>query len=268
MKYLWPLLLLLSLPALADGPALDDLSEDDLEDVSNEIAVNFSHTAVAAPMTNGIWGVEAGLIGGTTASPKMEELVDDAGEDGSDFKRLPHAGLMLRGYVPFDLFAEVTFIPSTEASDLELRNTTYALGWNFGGFFNWPLDVAIGYQGSSSHLAFDQTLNNASTGNVDVDTTVSFDTKTSTFWLGVSKTFLMVTPYAKFGAFRSESDVEVDSNVGDIFDFSSEQKESVSSSGGFGALGVNVQIFLLRLGFEASRAAEVSRISGKLSLAF
>lgn len=266
MKHLfW--LVLFALPAFAEGPALDDLSKDDLEKVSNEIAVNFSHTAVAAPTTDGIWGIEVGLIGGTTASPKMKDLVEDAGEDGSDFKRLPHAGLMARAHFPLEIFAELTFIPSVDTSDLEISNRTFALGWNFGSFFSWPLDVAIGAQMSNSKLEFDQVLNNASTGNTDVDTTVSFDSKTTTLWLGVSKTFAIVTPYAKFGVFKSESDVEV-SGTGDIFDFSSSQKESVSSSGGFGALGVNVNLLIVRLGLEASRAAEVGRVSAKLSLAF
>ncbi len=265
MKHLvW--LLIFSLPAFAEGPALDDLSKDDLEKVSNEIAVNFSHTAVAAPATDGLWGIEVGLIGGSTASPKMKDLVDDAGEDGSDFKRLPHAGLMARAHFPLEIFAELTFIPSIEASDLELSNRTFALGWNFGSFFSWPLDVAIGAQMSNSKLEFEQVLNNASTGNMDVDTTVKFDSKTTTLWLGASKTFAIVTPYVKLGVFKSETDVEV--STGEIFDFSSDQKESVSSSGGFGALGVNVNLLIVRLGLEASRAAEVGRVSAKLSLAF
>jgi len=263
MKYL--LLLFVSLSAFAD-PALDDLSKDDLEKVSNEIAVNFSHTAVAAPSTNGLWSVELGLVAGTTNTDKLSKLVEDQGEDGSDFKRLPHAGLMARAHVA-SLFAEVTMIPTLEASDVEFSNTTFGAGWNFGGFFNWPLDVAIGAQGSISKLQFDQVLNNASTGNTNVDTTVSFKSKTTTVYVGVSKTFLLVTPYLKVGAFSSDSDVEV-SGTGEIFDFSSNQKENVSSSGGYGAVGVNVNLLLIRLGLEASRSAEVGRVSGKLSLSF
>jgi hypothetical protein len=259
--------ILISTAAWADGPALDDLSKDDLEKVSNEIAVNFSHTAVAAPSTDGAWGLEVGLVGGITGTPKLKDLVDDAGEDGSDFKRLPHAGLMARAHFPMDLFLELSFIPSVETSDLELSNRTFAVGWNFGGFFSWPIDLALGAQMSNSKLSFAQVLNNASTGNVDVDTTVKFDSKTTTLWLGASKSFAIVTPYVKLGVFKSESDVEVQ-GTGDIYDFSSNQKESVSSSGGFGALGVNVNLLIVRLGLEASRAAEVGRVSGKLSLAF
>lgn len=261
------LLALFSLPAFASEVALEDLSKDDLEKVSNEIAVNFSHTAVAAPSTDGLWGIEVGLIGGVTGSPKMKDLVDEAGEDGSDFKRLPHAGLMARAHFPLELFAELTFIPTVESSELEISNRTFAVGWNFGSFFSWPLDVAVGVQTSNSKLEFEQVVNNASTGNVPVDTTVKFDSRTTTAWIGVSKTFVLVTPYLKVGAFKSETDVDVSGNA-DIFDYTSSQSESVSSSGGFGALGVNVNLLIVRLGLEASRAAEVGRVSGKLSLSF
>lgn len=270
MKKIFALITLISFSAFAAGPEIDNLSKDDLKEVSNEIAVNFSHTAVAAPETNGLWGIEAGLIAGTTGTSKLEELVDEAGEDGSDFKRTPHAGLMLRAHFPFELFAEATFIPGTEISDLEISNRTFALGWNFGSQFGLPLDLALGAQMSNSKLSFDQVINNTSTGNTNVDSTVSFESKTRSVWIGVSKTIAIVTPYAKFGTFSSESDVEVETSGGSgtIFSFSNNQKENVSSSGGFGAVGVNVNLLVLRLGFEASRAAEVGRVTGKLSLAF
>jgi hypothetical protein len=257
---LFILLVLFSLPALADSPALTDLSKSDLEKVSNEIAVNFSHTAVAAPETKGIWGIEVGLVAGATGTPKLKDLVDDAGEDGSKFKRLPHAGLMARVHVPGDVFAEVTFIPTTKASGVEISNRTMALGWNAGSFFQWPLDVAVGGQVSASKLSYDQVVST-------VASTVAFDSKTTSLWVGASKEFLIFNPYVKIGTFKSETDVDVDGSS-TIFAYTSSQKESVSSSGGFGAVGVNVQLLAIRLGLEASRAAEVGRVSGKLSIAF
>ncbi len=251
-------------------PALDNLSQEDLEEVSNEIAANFSHTAVAAPETNGLWGIEVGLVGGTTNSSKLKKLINEAGGNGKDYGRIPHAGLMARVHIPFDFFAELSFIPESEVEDMDIQNGTMAVGWNVGRFFDWPLDVALGVQGSASELSFKQTLNNASTGNTDVDADVSFKSKTSSAWIGVSKTFLFVTPYAKIGSFKSESDVEVDtaSGNGDIFSFTNQQKEDSSATGTFTAVGVNVQLLLFRLGVELSRSADVGRASGKLALSF
>ena len=270
MKFLTLLLAFSTLTAWAAGPTLDDLSKDDLEKVADEISVNFSHTAVAAPETTGLWGIELGLIGGVAGTPKLKDLVEDAGEDGSDFKSIPHAGLMARAHFPFELFAELSFIPSFDVADLEIQNKTFAAGWNAGGFFSWPLDVAIGFNYANSELSFDQVINNASTSNNDVDANVSFETKSHSLWVGVSKTILVFTPYAKVGTFSSSSDVEVDTSGGNgtIFAFSNGQKEDVSSSGMFGAIGVNAQLLLMRFGLEASRAAGVGRVTGKFSLAF
>lgn len=270
MKFLTLLLVFIPGTVLASGPTLDDLSKDDLEKVANEISVNFSHTAVAAPETTGLWGVEVGLIGGVAGTPKLKDLVEDAGEDGSDFKRIPHAGLMARAHFPFELFAELSFIPSVDVADLEIQNRSFAAGWNAGGFFSLPLDVAIGFNYAASKLSFDQVINNTSTSNTDVDANVSFETKNHSLWVGVSKTILVFTPYAKVGTFSSSSDVEVDTSGGSgtIFAFSNDQKENVTSSGMFTAIGINAQLLLMRFGLEASRAAGVGRVTGKFSLAF
>lgn len=257
-----------SFSAFAAAPELPELSKSQLEKVSNEFAVDFSHTAVAAPETDGAWGVEIGIVGGATQSPELKDLVGEAGEDGSDYKSIYHAGAMARVHFPFDLFAEVTLLPEKEISDITVKNRTFALGWNAGAFFNWPLDVAIGANFSNTDLSFDQVINNSSTGNVDVNSTIDFKSKTRVLWLGVSKTFWFFTPYAKVGTAKTESDVKVDASTGTIFDFSSSQSESVSSTGGFFVVGANVQLLILRLGVEASQTADVKRISGKLSFAF
>lgn len=254
--------------AYADGPALDNLTKKEVEEIANEVSVNFSHTAVSAPSTDGLWGIEVGLIAGSSSSPNLADRVDEAGEDGDDFERIPHAGLMLRAHFPLDLFAEVSFLPTTKASDLEIQSRGVAVGWNAGGFFSWPLDVAIAAQVSNNELEFDQVIDNASTGNVPVDSTIKFKSRSTTVWLGVSKKFVFVTPYLKLGVHRSESDVEVDASAGDIFADSTSQKENVSNSGGYGAIGVNFHLLVMNFGLEASRTAEVPKISGKFSLSF
>lgn len=90
--------------AFAQSPELPELNKKDLEKVANEFAMNFSHTAVAAPETEDLWGIEVGVVGGQTGSPNLKRVLDENGEDGSDFKNLYHAGLMARAHFPFDLF--------------------------------------------------------------------------------------------------------------------------------------------------------------------
>ncbi|MFY7994454.1 MAG: hypothetical protein ACOVP4_14245 [Bacteriovoracaceae bacterium] len=263
-------LLLISSQAFAADINLDNISKSDLENVSNELGANFSHTAVSAPETNGLWGIEVGVVGGKTRSEELEKVIDRNGGDGDDFKNLPHGGLMARAHFPLDLFLEATMIPTVKASDAELKSSTLGFGWNAGGFFGLPLDLAVGINASSSEFSYDQVINNSTTSGLDVNSNITFKNKTQSLWVGVSKEFLgMLTPYAKFGTFKSESDIDVDAaGGGTIFAFSSSQKENVETSGGYFAAGLNFQLALFKIGAEMARANKVSSLTGKLSLDF
>lgn len=263
-QLLFALVALTSVSAFADTPQFDNLTKSDVEDVANEFAVNFSHTAVAAPETDGLWGVEVGLIGGRTSSPDLEDVVDQSGGKGSDFNPIYHAGLLLRGHFPYDLFAEVTYLPSMDISDIEVHSKTLGLGWNAGAFFNLPLDLAIGFNYSDSEVSFNQSP----TGSIPVESTISLKTKSQVYWAGVSKQFSFITPYLKAGVASTNSDVDVDASAGTIFTYTSSQSESVSSSGGYLAAGANLQLLFMKLGVEASQTIGVKRVSGKFSIDF
>lgn len=258
-----------SLSALSATLELDQLSKDDVKKVGNEFAVNFSHTTVAAPETDGLWGVEVGVAGGTTSAPRLAKVVDDAGGDGGDYKTLYHAGIIGRVHVPGELFFELNYLPEKEISDVTVQNKSFGLGWNAGSFFGLPLDVALGYNFSNTDVEFKQVINNASTSNTDVNSKINVTAKSSVAWLGISKTFLFFTPYAKAGFAKTESEVDVNAAGGaNIFAFSANQKESSTSSGGYTAIGANIQIFFIRLGIEATQMIGVRSASGKLSIAF
>jgi hypothetical protein len=53
-----------------------------------------------------------------------------------------------------------------------------------------------------------------------------------------------------------------------VFTYSGKQRENVSTNGGYLALGANLQLAFLKLGFEFSQTNAVKRASGKLSLDF
>ncbi len=267
----WMLLLtLISTSAIAADINLDNITKSDLKDVSNEMGANFSHTAVSAPETNGLWGVEVGLVGGATRSKDLEKVINRNGGDGKDFKNLPHGGLMVRAHFPLELFVEITAIPTIKASDAEIRSSSIGIGWNAGGYFGLPLDLAVGFNGSSSNFEYDQVINNSSTSGTDVNSTINFKSKTSSLWIGVSKEFLgMLTPYLKVGTFHVSSDIDVSAaGGGTIFAFTNSQKQSVSNDGTYGALGLNFQLALFKIGAEVARSNGVASTTTKLSLDF
>jgi hypothetical protein len=257
-KFFVVVLALVSMGVFAATPQFDNLSDSDVEDISKEFSANFSHTGVSAPETDGIWGVEVGFVAGKTASPDLKDVIEDSGGDGDDFKTLYHAGLMVRAHFPFDIFAEINMLPEKEISGVTVKNTSFELGWNAGAFFTLPVDLAVGLNMANSEMSFEQTQ--------PVTSEISIESKTKMLWVGVSKTFLFFTPYLKVGTASSDSDVK--SSVAGIFADPAETKKSVDSSGGYLALGANLQFAFLKLGFEAANIMGVKRASGKLSFDF
>ncbi len=259
-KLMLPLLAALSTSAFSSDIEFQALTKKQVEDITTEFAVNFSHTVVAAPETDGLWGVEVGVIGGTTGSPELKNAVNDAGGDGKDFKSVYHAGLAARVHIPFDLYAEVSVLPEREISGINVGARSLGVGWNAGASFGLPLDLAIGANASSSAIDFEQDISGVP-AKIDIEST------TRVLYVGVSKSFLFVTPYAKVGTARQESDVEV-KGVGTIFGYTLKQKDDAEKTGGYLAAGLNLQLFFFKLGFEYQQMLDVKRASGKLSLDF
>lgn len=261
-KYLCALTLCVSFSAFADQPQFKNLTKDDVEDVSKEFGANFSHTAVAAPETDGIWGLEVGVVGGRTKSPNFADVISDSGGKGSDFKNIYHAGLMARAHFPFDLYLEGTYLPEQEISDVKVKSSSVGLGWNLGGFLSLPLDLAVGLDYGIGNVKFhqDQDLANSVPAS-----DIKLKTKTTTMYVGVSKTFVFFTPYLKVGASRIKGDLDA---TGQILGYTASTSENVSTSGGYLALGANFQFFFVKLGLEGSQIQDARRFSGKLSFDF
>lgn len=254
---------LISTAAFADGPQFQDLSKSDVEDVAREFGATLSHTGVSAPETSGLWGVEVGVIAGQSKSPDTEDVIENSGGRGSDFKNLYHAGVMARAHLPLDLFVEATVLPQQEFSDVKAKNNTFEIGWNAGGFFNLPVDLAVGVNFANSDISFKQDA----TAEVPVDTEISLKTKTRIVWVGVSKTFAFVTPYVKIGKVKSDGDLDATNNA-TIFSDPLKTSESVENDGNYVTLGANLQFAFFKFGVEAAKIMDVSRASAKISLDF
>lgn len=261
MKKFLALSLLLSMSAYAADPVFSDLSKDDVEDITIEMGGNFAHTAVAAPETDGVWGLEVGVIAGQTQSPNFSDVVKASGGDGDDFKNVYHASVMGRVHFPFELFAEITVLPEQEFSDVKAKSNSFGVGWNVGRFISLPLDIAVGMDYSKGEVKFHQ----AGDGGSIPESDIKLETKTTVYWLGVSKTFAFITPYAKVGVSKIHGELDA---TGQILGYTSATSQTVNKSGNFLAVGANLQLFFIKLGVEASQIQDARRMSGKLSFDF
>lgn len=240
------------------APQFSNLTKEDVKDVVREFGANFSHTTVSAPETNGLWGIEVGVVAGKTSTPDLKRIVENSGGDGSDVENLYHAGLIGRVHFPLEIFAEINLLPEQDFDDISVQNRSFGLGWNLGRFFGLPLDIAMGLGKANGEMSFSQTAPTAST--------ITLKTTTTNYWVGVSKTLLFFTPYLKLGTSSIEGEL---SGTTSIFGYTALAKQQVEPmSGNFITAGANFSLALLKLGLETSQVAGVKRISGKISFGF
>lgn len=265
-KHLIVLSLLLSSFAHASDIKLEQLSKKDVKDVSKEFATNFTHSIATAPSTNGLWGVEFGLTASTMSSPKLGKVVDNSGGEGKDFETLYNGGGFLRFHVPFELFFETSVLPKSKIADVKFNNTTFAVGWNAGRFFNLPLDLTAGYDVANGEVSFSQTL---SVMGVPANSDISLESATQKAWLGISKKLLFFTPYAKVGVINMKSTLKATgSAASEVFNYTSSQKETVKESSTYWAAGLQVDFTILSVGLEAMSALDNTRYAAKFGFSF
>lgn len=247
----------LSFGALASGPQFNNITKEDVKNITKEFGTNFSHTVVAAPETNGMWGIEVGVVGGQTSSKKFSDIVERSGGDGKDFKNVYHAGIFARAHFPFEIFAEASFLPEQKISDVKIKSNSFGIGWNAGNFFALPIDLTVAADVSNGEINFNQTTPVAT--NIDLKTT------TTNYWVGISRRFVFVTPYVKVGTSTVDGALKGDAS---IFQFSTSTKEKASVTGSYLAYGANFEFLGIRLGVEGTSMHNTQRVSGKLSYSF
>jgi hypothetical protein len=246
-----------SLSVFSKNIQLRDLTKEDAEDVTKEFAATFIHTAVAAPETDEGWGLEIGLMAGLSNSPKLSEIVDDSGGKGDKFKQIPNAGLMGRIHIPMNLFFEVSLVPTQKTKELSYKSSSFAVGWNIGRSIGLPFDLAVGYENGQGDIEFNQKQKDT---NPAMD--VKFNAKTSSYWVGLSKTLWLITPYLKVGASTLDREIEGEAS---IFIYSTKTNESFNTSGSYMVGGVNLEFGLFKFGAEVSNIQGVNRYAGKFS---
>lgn len=253
----------------ASAPSLDNLSETEADDIAKEFAANFVHTTVSPASSLGsIFGVELGFVAGATESPTIETISKEA-DSSADVGALPHAGIIAGLSVPGGFTAEINFIPERNASSVTFEHTSFALKWTITNSIPLPFDLALRLHGSSSKLSYSDTINNASTSNTDVDTSVAFETSSIGANLSASVNALVFEPYAGIGMVKTETDIKTSAaTTVDIFTFGASDSYNSKNDGTHIFVGSNINLFLLKIGFEYGKVMDLTRMTFKLSAYF
>jgi hypothetical protein len=261
--------------AFAVDFGFDGITKTEFESVGEEFATNFMHTSVSpATGVDDVWGVEVGFIVGVTDAPKTEALVQRFDSTQSSFS-LPHAGILVVATFPYGITGELSMIPEQDFGDVKFDTKSFALKWDFSKvFFDKALySLAAKIHTSSTDFTFSQTINNSSSGNVTVDSTISLDVSTIGAHLVGSLDFFLIEPYVGFGMVKATTDLTVTAAgsatvFDDNFSLTDSQKAEVSSTGAHYFVGFQLNLYLLHIAGEFSSALGVSKTTGKFSFYF
>ena len=266
--------LMLVLKAWADTPNLDNIDQADLDNITREISANFTHTTVAPAIALGNKiGLEAGVFGGATHSPKLDGLVKEM-DSKVDASRIYHGGLEAMLTVPFGFTFEYTNLPVRRLGDIQVKSYSGALRWTLTHYFygKTPIHFAIRGHFSKSNFSFKQRIQNTSTNNLPVDSIIVFDDKVTGGNAIISIHLLFFEPYYGVGIVRGRSAASVNaSTTATIFDQNITQESTMKANsivnGTHQFAGVHLDFWFIHMAFEYSRIFGTDKVTGKIALA-
>lgn len=262
--------LFLASPALAAaGPGFDNLSQGDFDNAIRELSGNSTYHSVTGAGTLGsIFGIEVGVVGGLTSTPEINAYSKRV-DASADISRLPHASLLVGVSVPLGFTGELLLFPEVTLSDIKYQQYGGSVKWTATDLLVLPFNLAVRGFVTNNKMSFQQTLNNASTGNNPVLVSVTQDNSQLGLQLLASPILPLFEPYAGIGFVKATGKLAVSgATTGTIFNFTSAQSAESSPTTTQFLLGINANLLLLNLGVEYSRAFDTNSYNFKLGFRF
>ena len=253
--------------------SFNTLNKNDTATVIREFLASRNHTTVSSAASLGtvIGGFEVGLLGGISNAPGTEAIVRKQKSDANVV--LPLGALFARVSLPFCVTLEASGTPSVDLKDVKASHWGAALSCTISDFFPLlPFDMAATYQRTSSELEIKTVINNISTGNSPVNSTLKLNGVANEAKLILSKSFLLFELFAGGGViFNYTGELGV-SGAGNIFDPSFTTKTSTkveedTETHFFGGFNVH-PLPLLTFGGEYSRLFGTDNFIFKLAVGF
>lgn len=266
------LILLVAVNVRAQNLTFDNIDATDFDNFVLDMSANFTATTVSSARPLGkIFGFEVGVMGGMTDIKRIEQLMKSNDPNAEAPKDFPHAGLVGVVSVPLGVTLEVNTIPSLKSENSEFGTVGAGIKWTMTEtvLSMLPFDLAIRATSSKANFSFNQIINNASTSNVPVDTKIKFDNTLTGAMLLLSKNFFLIEPYIGVGTLKGKGKLSME-GTGDIFDnsFVIGTMAEADVSGSHSVLGININLFIFKIGLEHSRLFDTERTTAKLSFYF
>lgn len=274
MKKILALALLAPTLLQAESPALQDIDQSDLDNITREVSANFTHTTVAPAKALGKYlGLELGAFGGATHSPQLGNLVHEVAPK-SDLGKIYHGGLLGMLSIPLGFTLEYTTLPVRRLNDIEVKSHSGAIRWTLTHYFDkLPVHLAVKGHFSNSKFSYQQRIQNTSTANIPVDANIVFDNEVRGGSAILSAHLFFLEPYVGGGVVQGDSSAFINASLSSATIFApgmstlntQHAKSKVKGSHLFG--GLHLDFWFVHMGLEYSRILGTDKVTGKFSLA-
>lgn len=253
-----------------------ELNLADFNNVMEEFSSNFTNSTVSPPSTFGKKilpevGFQIGIVGGVTKSPEIDRLVQS-----DSISYIPHAGILVGVSGPYGITLDGLFVPSIDVSDVDMEIYGFGAKWTITDvFWEWlPITLATRFHYNSTEVTYSQTINNASTGNVPVNATVSIG---NTVWgWNVAAGYPLAgffEPYIGLGFADGNGDLTITASgnatfLGQDVAVTGQNSAEANFTSFHMFAGMEFHFFIFNLGLEYNRVFDHNRFSTKFSFEF
>lgn len=261
--------LIIAEPSHAAGPGFNNLSQSDFDNAIRELSGNSTyHSVTGAGSLGALFGIEVGVVAGLTTTPEINTLSKSV-DPSADVGRLPHASFLAAVSVPMGFTVEALLFPSISVGDIKYQQFGGSVKWTSGDILMLPFNLAARAFITKNEMSFGQTLNNASTGNVNVAVDVKQENSQFGLQLLASPNLPLIEPYVGIGQVSAKGSLNVSgATTGTIFGFTSAQSAESSPSSTQFILGINANLLLMNVGLEYNRVFSTDSYNFKFGFRF
>ena len=254
--------------ASAGTPNFNNVSSDDFNSVMKDFSALSAYSSTSGASGRGsILGFEVGLLGSLTSTPNVNTVAQKA-DSTLSIPQLPSAGILAALSIPMGLSFEFIFLPSTTLNNLVYQQYGGAIQYKI---MSLPVDLSVKAHYTKTLFNFAEVVNNASTGNQPVNTTINFDDTHVGGDLMIGESLMIVEPYVGIGFETASANLGLTgSTTANIFApaFTSAQSASSSPSSVRFLAGLEFKLLLVRIGAEYLHVYDTNRYNFKLSAGF
>ncbi|MEQ1665387.1 MAG: DUF6588 family protein, partial [Bdellovibrionales bacterium] len=161
--------------------------------------------------------------------------------------------------VPLGFKFELLMLPKKDLQSVNYAYHSFAVQWTFTKILPLPVDMALKLHSSNTDLNYYQDISG-------INSKIEVAEKVTGLSLLVSQKLTIFEPYAGVGIVKSKGDVNI-IGTNTFFTFPA-QNGSADYNGRQIFLGMNLNLFMLKIGAEVGKINDSKKASLKVSFAF